>query len=464
MWIIPQHHKQIDRFYDILSLIKRANDNNLSNIRNGIITELKNGGKYNGGKKESISSANHNIDEPFFYGLIYKFQNKVFISKYGELIYKFWGDFEKRRIIFIFCLFNIQYFNPAKKLCEARLFPYRLLFKVLIDKRIEYKISTTELFFFYNYIKLTNNTVEEIISQILHFRKINIEEKISFLQKNSDIFVKSYVSASYSFIILQKFGIFNDKTESDFSFKFKSDKRKEETSITDKTFYINSDIQNVIVEILKLYPENENVRDSELPSDLISEIYNFVSPKLWDYLGSDTRIDYDEKLKLPNLIYEYSINPNTWDKFEDVISDSFNQFYNIKAERVSGAGETDVVAKYKPNFPDDFGYKIFTADAKSTKNSLSYINSGRLDSHREKFNGEFTIVVTPKYVPAVKKDILGRKIVIISSLALSELSKNVLNSDNNDFTPIFNLISNNLGEDISSKIYSLIEEEYGVLV
>ena len=31
MWIIPQHHTQIDRFYDIIDLIKKAK-NNKANI------------------------------------------------------------------------------------------------------------------------------------------------------------------------------------------------------------------------------------------------------------------------------------------------------------------------------------------------------------------------------------------------------------------------------------------------
>ena len=465
MWIIPQHHKQIDRFNDIINLIKTANNNKLSNIREAIIYDLKRSGKYKGGKKEVVSSANHNIDEPFFYGLIYKFQKKVFISKYGELINIFWDKIEKRNLIFLFSLFNIQYYNPAKQECNAKLYPFRLLFKVMLDKRIEKKIVPDELYFFYKHEEIKDDTVENIIKDIVLFRKLTSNEKINYLKKDNVNFVKSYVSASYCFVILQKFGVFKEPIVIEKSFFVRSDKRKEDTLINPRNFYLSENMIGVMQDMLKKYPENSEIKKSELPSDLISEIYNFIAPEIWDYIKEEnTREKIEDKFKLPTLIYEYSIDPNKCYEFEGIIADSLNQFYNIKADVASGSGDTDVVAKYRPNFPDNDDYKIFTADAKSTKNSLSLINSGRLDHHREKHNGEFTIVVTPKYVPAVAHDIFNRDIVIISSLALSELSKNIIKTNKNDFKPIYNVIKNNLGKDISNNIYELIEDNYGVSV
>jgi type II restriction enzyme len=463
MWIIPQHHKQIDRFNDIINLIKTANDNKLSNIREGIIAKLKNTGKYSGGKKETTSSANHNIDEPFFYGLIYKFQKKVFISKYGELINLFWDKSEKRNLIFLFSLFNIQYKNPAKKECDASLYPFRLIFKVVTDKRIENKISIDELYFFYKHKEVKDETVENIIKDLILYRSLSLDQKIAYLKKDNVDFVKSYISASYCFVILQRFGIFKKPTQTEESFIIKSDNRKKPTLVKLRYFSLSDNILGAIENILKKYPEYEEVKKSALPSELISEIYNFLAPEVWDYIkDEDIKEKVEDRFKLPSLIYDYSINPDKCYEFEEVIKNAFNQFYNIKAELASGAGDTDVVAKYMPNFPDDIGYKIFTADAKSTKNSLSNINSGRLDHHRNKHNGEFTIVVTPKYVPSVVYDISKRDIVIIPSLVLSELIKNVIKNDKNDFCPIYNIIKNNLGKDISDNIYRLIEDSYGV--
>ncbi len=87
-----------------------------------------------------------------------------------------------------------------------------------------------------------------------------------------------------------------------------------------------------------------------------------------------------------------------------------------------------------PEFPTNGNQKIFTGDAKSTKNQLTGINAGRLKQHMRKYHSSFTILVTPKYSPASKKDILGENIVILSSLALSEVTKQILTrSDRPDF-------------------------------
>jgi hypothetical protein len=64
--------------------------------------------------------------------------------------------------------------------------------------------------------------------------------------------------------------------------------------------------------------------------------------------------------------------------FEDALTDGFNMFYNVEAEKVGGAGNTDLECLYIPK------KKKFAVDAKSTKNKLSGVNAGRLEGHREK--------------------------------------------------------------------------------
>ena len=79
MWIIPQHHTQIKRFFDVIRLLKNSRVNSLREIRTDLISELRKNKQYNGRQTKDIQSAgNHNIDEPFFYGLIYKLKKEVF--------------------------------------------------------------------------------------------------------------------------------------------------------------------------------------------------------------------------------------------------------------------------------------------------------------------------------------------------------------------------------------------------
>lgn len=82
-------------------------------------------------------------------------------------------------------------------------------------------------------------------------------------------------------------------------------------------------------------------------------------------------------------------------------------FYNVEARRIGGAGHTDIECLYLTK------KKKFAVESKSTANKLSGINVGRLREHREEIGGEYTIVITPRYVPAAKRDIKGTDVVIV---------------------------------------------------
>jgi type II restriction enzyme len=460
MWIIPQHHTQIDRFYEIISLLKKVDFNDLKNIRNNIITELKDKGRYKGRQtKDLISAGNHNIDEPFFYGLIYKINKEVFVSNYGELIYDVWNDNFKKSIVFIYSLFNIQYYHPAKPRVESEIYPFRLFFKVLRDSRIDNKISVPEMFFLYQIDKISSDEdFEFIIKNILDYRKSGLELKDYFVKEN-DSFVKSAVSAKYFLKILENFDILIQPDSIEENQFVLSSVRRDPTSINRKHLFLNNSFIKTIDSLLNRHSIFEQIRNSELPSELASEIFNYVDDEIYKDLNIEKNKDYT----LADNIYNYSINPNKCYDFEIKINEAMNLFYDIKSEVVGGSSEPDFVAKYKPFFPDSIESKIFTGDAKSTKNQLQGINPGRLRQHMSKYNSNFTLLITPKYSPAAKKDIHGEKIVILSSLALSEVARNIIkNDDKPSFSPFYDIIINNLGEDVSDKFYNKMSEIYGI--
>ena len=124
----------------------------------------------------------------------------------------------------------------------------------------------------------------------------------------------------------------------------------------------------------------------------------------------------EKLLKLPKLIEEYSNNPDneTAYLFEDVLTDGMNMFINVNARKIGGAGHTDIECLYITK------HKKFAVEAKSTANKLSGINAGRLREHRQQIGGEYTIVVTPRYVLAAKRDIKDNPIVIILASTFSE--------------------------------------------
>jgi type II restriction enzyme len=459
MWIIPQHHTQIDRFYDIIDLIKNAHSNNLSTIREDLIIDLKEKGKYQGRQVADITSAaNHNIDEPFFYGLIYKLNKEVFISQYGELIYKVWNNYSSRSIVFIYSLFNIQYFHPSKKNCESNLYPFRLLFKILRDKRIENKISVPELYFLYKVDKLELEIeYEDTIKEILKFRKNCINFKDYFKDVTSDLVI-SASSGQYLVKILSKFNILYSNENNEYH-TLLSPSRKDPTKINNNYYSLNPEYFNLIDKLLLKHSPFAKTRKSALPSELASEIFNFIDNEVYSDINETVDLDFS----LANEIYEYSINPDKCYDFENKVNEAFNLFYNVNSEVVGGSGEPDFVARFKTNFPSIDNSIIFTGDTKSTKNQLMGINAGRIKQHMRKYDSEYTILITPKYSPATKKDIIGEKIVILSSLALSETVRNFIKYDQKPNYKDFNdIIIENLGTDVSEKFYNKIDEIYGL--
>src|SRR5699024_527108 len=150
----------------------------------------------------------------------------------------------------------------------------------------------------------------------------------------------------------------------------------------------------------------------------------------------------------PELINEYSENPNnkTADLFEDVLTEAFDLFYNITAKKLSGPSNTDIECLYLTK------REKFAVEAKSTQNKLTSINSGRLRGHRRKIGARYTIVITPRYVPAVvHSDIKDENIVIIKASTFSEYLYNNIISDNReiDYKDIDEIVYGNMGRDIS---------------
>ena len=205
--------------------------------------------------------------------------------------------------------------------------------------------------------------------------------------------------------------------------------------------------------------------DGRLKIDAIKEIFNFYPRELLYEIGEisrESKMEFD-LLELPRLIEMYS-NNNEGEQaylFEEKLTDGFNMFCNVQAEWIGGAGNTDIECLYT----SELGSKKFAVDAKSTKNKLMTLSSGRLALHREKIGAKYTIVVTPRYVPAVKSDINKTPNVILLANTFSEYLYNCINNDIRmvDFGPFDKIVEENLGQDISSHISRLTLQKFGLL-
>lgn len=189
----------------------------------------------------------------------------------------------------------------------------------------------------------------------------------------------------------------------------------------------------------------------------VKEVYSFYPSLLAKEIGEQDEFQV-RLLELPKLIEEYSNNPENEAayEFENVLGEGFNMFYNVEAKNLGGAGHTDIECIYLTK------KKKFAVEAKSTANKLIQINAGRLREHREEIGGEYTIVITPRYLPAVKRDILGTPIVILLANTFSEYLYNHVYHDvrDIDYADFDDIIIGHLGQDISKFVSDKTMEKF----
>lgn len=467
VWLFPQNACNKEQFLLTIEILEKLNgidrDKKLQEL---LMKKQSEKGIYNPYKKETfdISSANHKIDEPRFYGAIYETPNKkIHVSSYGKLLLKYKEDNLKRNKVFIGMLYNIQFDNPYKKMEGFNIYPLRLIFSLLLELKLEGYLTNLEVaFILYNIKNISSNKdYEKIIEDILKFRKTSLEDKIKRLKGIAEQFIKNFVSCNYMFNLLTNFEIISQINNPFSSFKLKSPVRKKETVIKEKIIKIENRYQNFIVIYNRTCTIYEDIKKlNGLKSDWIREVYNTIPSILLEELNEKNDI-YMQFLEIPKLIVETSTNAKKWGLFEDYITKGFNLFSDLDAEKIGGAGEPDVLCHFK------LKNTIFVADAKATEKKLGEINDGRLKQHRKKYNAKYTIVVTPKYTPSALDDINGTNTCVITSYCFADLISNYIlklhkNHMECSYSKFHELILNNLGKDISDNIYKIIDEKIGV--
>lgn len=477
-WILKKHTNKIDKLIDVALYLKSTKSSISNEDKERMYDEFSKSLLYNprnSNRKKPLDAMNHRISELNYYMFGYSDkidgERKFIFSPMGNLFLKNLSDHNKIQKIFATMLFCIQFPHPASTPSESfYLYPFRLIFKLLLDKRLGGKIYNFEMYKYIIYIdNISEEIYENLVSDILKSRKLNDDEKFEYLKENEAVIVKStYEWQYYVSKLLEDVKIIECNTGEKVvdlyhpqkpNSKSKPTKRK----INNGYFKLDSNLKEYIERLLDEYSFLEKpiiLNDPERGlSDVVKEIYSFYPDILLEEIGEDINQIQIRMLRLPKLIDEYSNNPNneTSDKFEDILEEAFNMFINVEANKLSGAGRTDIECLYL-TIPQKFA-----VEAKSTSNKLMEINAGRLKRHRNLIGAEYTIVVTPRYVPSVQYDIEEQNIVIIKANTLSEYFYNniITNNRNMDYGEIHELVINNLGTDLSLKVSELTLAKFG---
>jgi type II restriction enzyme len=464
-WILYRHTRDFDKLCVVAEFLKSYTKTGIStDEKTQLNLKLRELGLYNERNPElPLDAINHKINQLSYYMFGYQAkvdgQDRFLFSPLGNLFLKHVEDKEKTAKIFLTMLWAVQYQHPHSGTDnEFQLYPFRLIYKLLSEPKLSNKLYAFEVAYSVVFLKEINNTsYEELVNDLLELRKLSDEQLAQKFQEDRHALVNSaYEWDYYVSSLFESAGVLNKKDGVVIT-KLQHGKTNTFRKITRNEVSIPESLKSLIEQLENEYSFLEKsllLNDPErLKLDVIKEIYSFYPKTLLVEIGEAVDDFKFELLNLPKLIEQYANNNDGAEAylFEDALAEGFNMFYNVEANKISGAGNTDLECLYIPR------KKKFTVEAKSTKNKLSSVNAGRLAGHREKIGGSYTIVVTPRYVPAVLQDIRTSPIVIIRANTFSEYLYNCIDNDIReiDYEDFDSIIVNNLGKDISKNISDL---------
>ena len=426
-------------------------------------------------RQKPLDSMNHRINTLEFFMFGYESTvdgaKRFIFSPLGNLFLNNINDEEKKKKIFIAMLFAMQFQHPANGTPkEFQLFPFRLIFQLLLDPRLQHKLS------FLEYICCLADTktisavsYNQLVDNILMVRNSNRDEVLEHIKQEEHYYVNCVYEWQYYITnLLEQAGVFVRNEGSPMvklyhPSKPTSKSRPTGRMLKDGYVELAPDTEAFISLMLSQHscfePTIRLDSSESLQEDLVKEIYSFYPKTLTDAIGEDTS-GLRQLLELPKLIMEYSNNPEggTAYLFEQVLEEGFNMFYDVEAKKRGGAGHTDIECMYL----HPINRKKFSVEAKSTQHKLGLINSGRLRAHREEIGGAYTIVITPRIGPAVKSDIKGQNIVIILANTFSEYLYNHIYHDVRDmsYEDFDTIAMEHMGEDISKHISNMTIKKF----
>lgn len=201
--------------------------------------------------------------------------------------------------------------------------------------------------------------------------------------------------------------------------------------------------------------------------DWISDLYE---TELIKYLNTIFP-DYNKQREIINAIstmtYMSKYSSVDGKDFEKALKPVFELFREIlNVEIISGAGDTDLLCSIEDITIQsglDNIYKI-NVDGKSRKSSTN-LNPIRLVRHLKIHSSKYCIVVAPRFSRGTILDISNLPVVLITADSLARYcSKECFSSDDSfaDYTSINEIITNNLGKDITSLVDKLTMDRYGI--
>ena len=166
--------------------------------------KLKEMGLYNERNPElPLDAINHKINQLAYYMFGYKTSMnglaRFMFSPLGNLLLKHRHDGEKTAKIFLTMLWAIQYGHPSGGTGkEFQLYPFRLIFKLLSDPKLNFELYAYEAAYLVVFVKTIDSApYEDLTNSILSLRKLPDDELASKFQQDRHAYVNSTYEWDY---------------------------------------------------------------------------------------------------------------------------------------------------------------------------------------------------------------------------------------------------------------------------
>lgn len=441
--------------------------------------------------KPSVDTTNFKICQIVY--SMFAYRNEESINK--EIVYSPLGNLLLDNVenkewvakIFATMMYGMPFNHPFNRMRpDFNIYPLRLVFKLLSDTRLDNKLYEDEMFYHIFWVKeIDDISYEKLVQTLLQYRALSTTQKYEMCTERlsvQDALANALHETQYLFGQLESAGIvsifegvevgtlrqggFGRGAVPDFPTPEELRQHPPTGVRKYKTDGIrfNPNIEPLIHELLATYSYCEKPHDlleTLGRQDYILQLYNFYPQELLVNLGIAHQDRIQTMLQLTKDINKYSRNKEDGDcyRFEDVLANAFNEFDDVDAHTIGGAGNTDIECLY---LTID---EKFAIEAKSTQTKLGGINAGRLQLHRNKINAKYTIIVAPYYKPSVETDIANTVNVMITASSLSNFlyQYSVHSKDNSiSYKPLYDIVQTSLGTNITSKVNDYVSRNFGI--
>jgi len=483
-WTIMMYMNDFGLMVAYAYVLKHANSLDPASIE-AIIHQMMKDGTYNPRNGGSSFTVTFKIIQIAWYMFGYydnthsaKGTKKFVFSPLGNLLLDHIKNQTEKEKIFFTMMVGEAFRQPFSQMSpEFNIYPFRLLFQLLLDERLKGKLYADEGFYLLMFLKtIEMEDYEKLVSDILELRSIPSEDKYKEFSKNQRTLGLACHEWRYLSKLFESAGLisnhndYGDRVVGTLEYgSLKNGRHTAVRSYREDYMVLNPELKNYAKILLGAYPfydkpVTEGPDDEPVPPmQRIVDMYSFYPEELLKELGIQS-VDpaISAMLDVVNEIsaYDHMANPGDDKRFELALTDSFNLFSDVVAVHRGEPGQTDVECCYENN---DIKFK-FDIDAKSTSNKLMSIQISRIQLHATRVNSRYSLIVTPKYSYGCLVDIKNQKMVLVKSSSLKNYLYQFISKVGRDmsFKDFDDLIEANLGTDISDGINQMVIDNFGL--